>query len=123
MFSSSLPSGLPLFKDITIYKNNQSNRISDEKCYISQWYSTNHKAFLYTQHNKILAVVKDLSEKAIMVSSENIKGGINGKIPQDVLFKMIECDQDRISLTLHKNRNNHFTLWIIPKLEGSRHNR
>ena len=106
-----------LSNELDISKNAKTN--INEKCYLVQWESRGCKIFLYTQYDKILAVIKDLSEKTIMLSSENIKGGVNGKIPQNTLFKMIKCDNNKITLTLYKNRSNHLTLWIIPKLEAA----
>ena len=113
----NIPKAIPY--DLNIYKNIKATLGKNEKCYLGQWEYNGHKISLYTKCDKILAVVQDLSEKTIMLSSKNIKGGVNGKIPQDIIFKMIKCDQGRIALTLHKNRNNHFTLWIIPKLEAA----
>ena len=85
-------------------------------CHISQWnYKCNH-IVLYLQDSKICAIVKDVFGKIIMLSNENIKGGINGSINQGNLLKMIEYDRDKIAVTLRHNLNNKTTLWIIPKL-------
>ena len=106
-------------KDLAISKNRKANGSINEKYYLGRWESKGHKIYLYKQYHKLLAVIQDMSEKTIILSSENIKGGISGKMPQNVLFKMIKYDQERIALTIHKNQNNHLTLWIIPKLEAA----
>ena len=122
MYIPYLSSELTESKDVVIFKKSKNPRaninISEKHC-IGQWESKGHKISLYTQYNKLFAIVQDLSEKIITLFSENILGGINGKIPQSTLFKMIKCDQSRIALTLHQNRNNHLTLWIMPKLEAA----
>ena len=107
----AITNGLTTNTKVVIDKN--------EKCYLGQWEYKSLKISLYTKYDKIFAVAQNLSGKIIKLSSENIKGGVSGKIPQNVLFKMVKCEQDRIALILHKNRNNHFALWIIPKLEAA----
>ena len=109
---------LNLLSKLTITKDTKAD-CSVEKGYLGQWHSTNHQIRLYAQDNKIWAVVKDMFGKVMLLPNEHIKGGINGIIAQDNLLKMIKCSRDRIEITLHQNRNNHFTLWIIPKLEAA----
>ena len=89
------------------------------KCYLGKWKSKNHHIAIYSQNNKIYAIVKDVFGEKIILSNKNIKGGINGSINQDNLLKMIEYDRDKISATLSNNRNNKIALWIIPKLEAA----
>ena len=108
---------LNLSNALTISKYAQNNK--SIKCYIRQWsYKGNHIA-IYSYDNKIWAIVKDVFGKIIMLSNENIKGGINGNISQYNLLRMIEYDRDKIAITLSYNLNNNITLWIIPKLKAA----
>ena len=104
---------------LTIHKEIKFVQKTDGTHYLGKWYSTCHKIYLYKQYKEILAVVQDMHGKTIILSSENIKAGINGKIPRNVLFKMLKYDQDKVALTIHKTPNNNFTLWIVPKLEAT----
>ena len=106
------------YESKTNESTSQKNNIERKK-YIGQWESKGHKISIYTQDNEIWAAVKDVFGKVMLLPNEHIKGGINGIITQDNLLKMIECNRDRIEITLHQNRNNDFTLWIIPKLEAA----
>ena len=119
MSALNLSSGLNILKDLTICEYTKSDLSINRKCYIAQWNSKCHKISLYAQCHQISAIVQDVLGKVIVLSSKNIKIGVNGKISQNALFKMIKYDQSRMAITLHKNRNNHFTLWIIPKLEAA----
>ena len=109
---------LNLSSELIITKNAKSD-CNIKKSYLGQWCSTNHKICLYTQDNKIWAVVKDMFGEVMILPNKHIKGGINGIITQDNLLKMIKCNHDRIEITLHQNRNNQLTLWVIPKLEAA----
>ena len=119
MSTSYLSNRPTITKDLTISRNTRANIKTIEKRYIGQWESKGHKISLYTKYDKILAIVQDLSEKTIIISSENIVGGINGNVSQSSLFKMIKGDRDKIEVTLHQNQNNYLTLWVIPKLKAA----
>ena len=87
-----------IHRDLNISKNTQATLGKSEKCYLGQWEYKNHKISLYTKYNKLLAIIQDLSGKTIMLSTDNIKGGVNGKIPQNVLFKMVKYESRQNSI-------------------------
>ena len=110
---------LHLSKSLAIPKDAKYNPNTNEKCYLGQWDYGCDKIYLYKQHRKISAVVKDVFENATELFSNQIIGGINGSITQDNLIKMIKYDHNRIEVILLRNINDRFKLWIIPKLEAA----
>ena len=102
---------------LTISQDTYINQ--DLKCCIGKWSYKGNQIAIYSQSNKIWAVVKDVFGKIMILPNDHIKAGINGNITKDNLLKMIKCDHDKIATTLIYNRDNKLTLWIIPKLEAA----